>query len=471
MQQTLDRRHFLRKSSLLAGAAAIAPSLVGLVSCSEPVAPFDPNGVDPSFARGGRKRGEGYGELKPNKKYPEISLPKGFHAERLSVRGDLMLDGNRVPQALDGMGAFAAGRNRVRLVRNHELRDGVTSASRRVISNDNLYDDLGPAGTTTLEVEVGPNGEATLRKQFVSLSGTFVNCAGGVTPWGSWITSEETVAGTGAGWKKNHGYNFEVSAFANRVVRPVPLKAMGRFVHEAVAVDPRTGFVYQTEDRNPSGFYRYIPDAPGVLAEGGRLEMLAVRGQPQYDTRKGQTVGAVLEAEWVPIAEPDSDAPTISSGFVFDQGFTLGGAQIARLEGCWYGDAGIYFNSTSGGEATAGQIFKYTPTGRNRGELVLVYESPSLGVLKNPDNVCVSPRGGIVLCEDSDGPNFVRGLSRDGQVFDFVKNNINDSEWAGACFSPQGETMFVNIQGATTATSDVFAATYAIWGPWKSGAL
>lgn len=461
----VDRRSFLRKSALLGGAAAIAPSLVGLVSCSEPVAPFDANGVRPTMSRG---RTGGYGELEPVKEYPEISIPRGFHAERLSVRGDLMDDGIRVPQALDGMGAFAMGGNIVRLVRNHEIRDTASVATPFAA---NPYDAKGPAGTTTLEVELHDDGAATLRHQFASLSGTFVNCAGGITPWGSWITSEETVAGTGAGWAQNHGYNFEVPASANGPVTPVPLKDMGRFAHEAVAVDPATGIVYQTEDRNPSGFYRFIPTVPGNLAAGGTLEMLAVKGAPRYDTRRGQTVGMVYEVIWVPIANPNSDAPTISSGFVFDQGFTLGGAQFARLEGCWWGDGGVYFNSTSGGEVNAGQIFKYTPTAGHGGELVMIYESPSLGVLKNPDNVCVSPRGGIVLCEDSDGPNFVRGLTRGGEVFDFVKNNINDAEWAGACFSPQGQTLFVNIQGSTSTGSAVFAATYAIWGPWNSGAL
>jgi secreted PhoX family phosphatase len=465
MTATVDRRSFLRKSSLLAGAAAIAPSLAGLVSCAEPVAPYDPNGIRPSTSRG---RTDSYGELAPNKRYPEISIPRGFHAERLSVRGDLMDDGRRVPQALDGMGAFAMGGGRVRLVRNHEIRDTASSAQPFA---DNPYDAKGPAGTTTLEVELRADGAARLVRQFASLSGTFVNCAGGITPWGSWITSEETVAGTGAGWAKNHGYNFEVPAAANGTVAAVPLKDMGRFAHEAVAVDPRTGIVYETEDRNPSGFYRFIPNVRGNLAAGGRLEMLAVKNAPQYDTRRGQTIGQVLQAEWVPIAQPNSDAPTISSGFVFDQGFKLGGAQFARLEGCWYGDGGVYFNSTSGGEVNAGQIFKYTPTSAAGGELVMIYESPSLGVLKNPDNVCVSPRGGIVLCEDSDGTNFVRGLSQGGEVFDFVRNNINDAEWAGACFSPQGETLFVNIQGSTSSNSDTFAATYAIWGPWKSGAL
>ena len=465
MTAPVDRRSFLRRSALLGGAAAIAPSLAGLVSCAEPLAPFDATGVRPGS---NRELTGGYGELEPVKRYPEISLPRGFHAERLSVRGDIMDDGIRVPQALDGMGAFAMGGNIVRLVRNHELRDTAGTATPFAA---NAYDAKGPAGTTTLEVEVRADGAATLRRQFASLSGTFVNCAGGITPWGSWITSEETVAGTGAGWTKNHGYNFEVPASADGPVTPVPLEDMGRFAHEAIAVDPATGIVYETEDRNPSGFYRFIPDVPGNLAAGGKLEMLAVKGAPKYDTRRGQTVGVVHEAIWVPIANPNSDAPTISSGFVFDQGFALGGAQFARLEGCWYGDGGIYFDATSGGEANAGQIFKYTPTSAHGGELVMIYESPSLGVLKNPDNVCVSPRGGIVLCEDSDGPNFVRGLTRSGEVFDFVRNNINDAEWAGACFSPQGQTLFVNIQGSTSSTSDTFAATYAIWGPWTPGAL
>ena len=313
MTAPVDRRSFLRRSALLGGAAAIAPSLVGLISCSEPVAPFDANGVRPSSDRG---HTGGYGELEPVEKYPEISIPRGFHAERLSVRGDLMDDGLRVPQALDGMGAFAMGGHTVRLVRNHELRDAASVATPFAA---NPYDAKGPAGTTTLEVELGADGAATLSRQFASLSGTFVNCAGGITPWGSWITSEETVAGTGAGWAKNHGYNFEVPASANGPVTPVPLKDMGRFTHEAVAVDPATGIVYETEDRNPSGFYRFIPNVPGHLDAGGTLEMLAVQGAPQYDTRRGQTVGVVHEAIWMAIAHPNSDAPTISSGFVFDQ--------------------------------------------------------------------------------------------------------------------------------------------------------
>jgi secreted PhoX family phosphatase len=466
----VDRRNFLRRSSWLAGAAVVAPSLSGLVACTDDRLTTAPASGRPSLRKAPAGRG-GYGELKPDQDYPEISIPPGFHTVRLSVRGDLMDDGNIVPQALDGMGAFAMGGNVVRLVRNHEVRNSATDPNRRTISNVNCYDELGPSGNTTVEVEVRADGRPELRRQFVSLAGTFVNCAGGETPWGSWITSEETVAGTGAGWKKSHGYNFEIPAAANGPVQPVALRAMGRFAHEAVAVDPATGFVYETEDRNPSGFYRFIPTIPTQLAQGGVLQMLAIKGAPKYDTRINQPVGQTFEVEWVPVPNPDSDAPNVSSGFCFDQGFANGGAQFARLEGCWYGDGGIYFNATSGGNAGAGQVWKYTPTSLNGGALVLVFESPSFDVLNSPDNICVSPRGGIVLCEDGAGTNYVRGLTPDGGIFDFVRNNINDSEWAGACFSPQGRTLFVNMQGSTDSASNVFAATYAIWGPWESGAL
>ncbi len=308
-------------------------------------------------------------------------------------------------------------------------------------------------------------------RQFASLTGTFVNCAGGPTPWGSWITCEETVAGTGGRMGGNHGYNFEVPASANRVVTPVALKAMGRFEHEALAVDPATGWVYQTEDRMPSGFYRFKPTVPGQLARGGELEALAMRDRDGYETATNQALLSPRKVKWVRIDHPDSDAPTLDSGFVFNQGLAKGAAQFARLEGCWYGDSSIYFNATSGGNAGAGQIWQYH-TGRH--ELQLIFESPSPAVLNSPDNICVSPRGGIVLCEDGAGTNYVRGLTRDGAIFDLIRNNLNEIEWAGACFSPQGRTLFVNIQGNTRPIQIPGGAkgmTFAIWGPWESGAL
>ncbi|MGI9041629.1 MAG: alkaline phosphatase PhoX [Gemmatimonadales bacterium] len=101
-----------------------------------------------------------------------------------------------------------------------------------------------------------------------------------------------------------------------------------------------------------------------------------------------------------------------------------------------------------------------------------MYESPSFDVLNSPDNVTISPRGGILLCEDGSGINFLRGLTPDGRIFDFASND--KSEWAGACFSPQGNTLFVNVQGETVPginPAGTKGFTLAIWGPWEEGVL
>jgi hypothetical protein len=178
-----------------------------------------------------------------------------------------------------------------------------------------------------------------------------------------------------------------------------------------------------------------------------------------------------MKVEWLPIPHPDSDARALEVGFVYNQGLAKGAAQFARLEGCWYGDNSIFFNATIGGNAGAGQVWQYHI---GRQELQLIFESPSAAVLDGPDNICVSPRGGIVLCEDGRGIDFVRGLTRSGLIFDLVRNNLNRSEWAGACFSPQGQTLFVNIQGETRPLQipgGDKSMTFAIWGPWSAGAL
>ncbi|HYP53410.1 MAG TPA: alkaline phosphatase PhoX [Pyrinomonadaceae bacterium] len=459
----VNRRTFLRRGACAGGALA----LQGLAA----------RGALEALGGTAAEEAGGYGPLVPSKSRNTgetlLALPEGFEYTVIGRTGSMMSDGRRTPRAHDGMAAFKVGRE-LRLVRNHEINTGVGTPGAALAEKS--YDALAGGGTTTLVID--PKTRELVRS-FVSLSGTLINCAGGPTPWGSWISCEETVLGprrfTNAegrafgGFERPHGYCFEVSAAADTAVAPEPLRAMGRFVHEAVAVDPKTKIVYETEDRGAGGFYRFLPDKPGRLAAGGRLQMLAVEGRPGYDTRKGQTAGVVLPVTWVDIERPDPPEAEQDAGAVYKQGVARGGATFARLEGCWYGAGRVYFTSTSGGDKQLGQVWEYeTRGGRGGGLLRLLYESAATDTLRMPDNLCVSPRRAdcLVVCEDGDGVNHVRCLTPRGHVFDLARNIVpgfEKREFAGATFSPDGQTLFVNIQ--------VPGITFAVWGPWRSGSL
>lgn len=464
----------------------------------------------------------GYGPLarrKPKAVYTDfpdaaniewIALPAGFEYVVFGVAGDRMTDGNSTPTAHDGMAVFPVGRGghddlddvvrradaarllpRARLVRNHENRDATgppIGGPRRA------YDPNAAGGCTTLELAFRRDGTPVLHRSFVSLNGTIVNCAGGLTPGGSWISSEETTE-TRAGVK--HGYNFLVPASANGAVDPVPLTALGRFSHEAVAIDPATGIVYQTEDEGDSGFFRFVPrnrrDREERRFERGTLQMLKVRRVDNASLKTGQTVGRTILVDWVTIDDPDPASGDEKA--VFDQGAAKGGAAFGRLEGTWYGNGAIYFTCTNGGAAGQGQVWEYRPGGGSGGFLQLVYESPGGSEVSFPDNIVVSPRGGLLLCEDHsfDRPGdpfqplpntsggdvsevqYLKGLTSRGQVFDFAANALDDKEWAGATFTADGAYLFVNTQGATSGFDPTrpqdHGRTYAIWGPWRNGPL
>jgi secreted PhoX family phosphatase len=231
--------------------------------------------------------------------------------------------------------------------------------------------------------------------------------------------------------------------------------------------------VYETEDAgNSSGFYRYVPNTPGELADGGELWMLKVRGVNLANLGASYANGTTFDVEWVQIGTPDNAAP-IAGNFVWLQGRAQGAATFGRLEGCWYGnDAKIYVVSTSGGIGQ-GQIWEYDPAGET---IALLFQSPGADVLNAPDNITVSPRGGLVLCEDGQGQEFLHGLTVEGEIFRFAQNNVllngerngfvgdyRGAEWAGACYSPDGKWLFANLQSP--------GMTVAITGPWQSGAL
>jgi hypothetical protein len=204
--------------------------------------------------------------------------------------------------------------------------------------------------------------------------------------------------------------------------------------------------------------------------------MLAVRGRPRCDLREGQAAGVRYEIDWVDIGHPNrahADPAGHDGSGVFSQGFEAGGAVFARLEGASYSQGKVFITSTDGGQARMGQVWELDIEGQ---ELRLVFESPGGDVLNMPDNLTMSPRGGLVLCEDGTANPCIHGLTADGRIFRFARNTVrlagernaitgdfSHSEFAGATFSPDGRWLFVNVQSP--------GITLAITGPWERGLI
>jgi hypothetical protein len=475
------RRSFFKRTGALAGGVVTGTTL-SVLSAHMALA------HDDRHRHGDDRRGRRstYGDLSPTPDQDGnmiLALPKGFEYCTFSKTGEPFGNGLIVPRNHDGMACFAGHDHTVRLIRNHELRNAAGDFNLGVNGPAHLrYDAKGMGGCMTLEFDTK---RKRLVRQFVGIGGTFVNCAGGYS-WhdSGWITCEETTAGVNQGFEKPHGYNFFVPAGAHSTVPAVPFKEMGRFSHEASVADER-GIVYQTEDAgNNSGFYRFTPNQRDNLGAGGLLEMLAVTGNPTATMFVGQRVGVRLPVHWMAIPVPD---PNLEGGGMscFAQGRAAGGAAFNRLEGIWRGHDGLsmYFVSTSGGEAQRGQLWHYLPGEHGDGdELVLVFQSPVGSVLDSPDNITVTPNGAILFCEDdASGDNDTHplapgitdvnrliGIGLAGEPFEFAVNRLNDSEFAGATFSPDGEILFVNLFGDGAANSGM---TCAIWGPWEKGPL
>ena len=404
-----------------------------------------------------------------------VDLPEGFSYRILAKRGQTMADGFKTPGQPDGMAAFPTDDGKLVLVCNHEL--GLKSLPEGPFpDNSKLPDGFDPAmsfdggqggvqphlGGTTNIVFDPETGRAV--SQFLSLTGTDRNCAGGPMPWGSWITCEEPEDLTSERGRL-HGWCFEVKATTGGgLQKPVPMKALGRFRHEAVALDPRTGWLYLTEDRTDGLLYRFIPAVRDDLSRG-KLQALRVGGKPAADLRnyspdsKWPVESEKLRVDWIDLEDVESPRDDLRI-----RGHKAGAARFARGEGIhWVGDA-FFICCTDGGPSRRGQIFRLQPSAsEGNDELELFMQPEKIDLLTNGDNLCPAPWGGIVICEDLIDASFspaahVRCVTPAGKILTLARNR-RDGEFAGGCFSPDGKWFFVNIMAQ--------GLTLAITGPWE----
>ncbi|GAM15078.1 alkaline phosphatase PhoX [Mesobacillus selenatarsenatis] len=417
----LNRRDFLKAGGVSALALTLGSTgVMGLSSTA-----FADSADNPTSGFGG------YGDLVPD---PNgiLDLPKGFHYKIISREGDLMTDGTKIPGAFDGMAAFEGQNNTTILVRNHELSSGPAFGR-------NPYDPNAQGGTTALVV--GANRKVI--KEYVTSSGTIRNCAGGATPWGTWLTCEENRS-------EGHGYVFEVDPTQpENDMSKTPIKEMGRFSHEACAIDPATGYVYLTEDASPSFLYRFIPNnlsqKPGALQKGGKLYAAAIEAvaDPSASTFKtGQTFKIVWKE--------------VNPHWCREEAAAQNCIVFSRLEGAFFQEGVFWFDDTSAGDKKLGRVYRYIP---HTNTLELFYEGNDARQMEYPDNICCTPWGDLWYAEDGSGQDRIMGITPEGKVYPFAANRLSGAELAGPTFSPDGNTLFVNIQSP--------GKTFAIWGPFQ----
>ncbi|HEY3604375.1 MAG TPA: alkaline phosphatase PhoX [Sporichthyaceae bacterium] len=440
---------------------------------------------------------EGYGALVLDPA-ARLSLPAGFDYTVIAEAGRTRLvHGGETPGYQDGSASFPASGGRTVVINNHEQSPPPMEVPHPVPALRGLtYDPACPGGVTTIVLD--PDGHR--EREYVSLAGTDHNCAGGVTPWGTWLSCEETEARKGEhGRTQDHGYVFEVDPTrpdANQ--DPAPIKCLGRFLHEAVAIDPQRGHLYLTEDAEwPNGLlYRWTPPlgrrhlGRGVLrrmgATAGTLEAMRAHdalGLPVSDLSVATEPGTTYRLQWV--AVPDRDAQQVSTRKQFaylttdDHGKLLTGAGPAitrsrKLEGAWWGNGGAYIVSSfakpeedHSPQAHSGQVWFLDPAAQTL-ELVLRFapDGNKDTAVDGPDNITVSPYGGLIIAEDGDGANHLLGATPMGATFAIARTEATFQggapEFTGPNFSPDRRTLFANVQEPGTV--------FAIRGPWRTRA-
>ncbi|MEU6662730.1 alkaline phosphatase PhoX [Streptomyces sp. NPDC046821] len=478
---SLTRRDFSRRSAATGAGIALAGTVGALATAPGALAAEGDFEVAGAAITEGDPSGPGYGPLVADPK-GLLALPAGFSYRVITRTGETTLEsGESTPSNHDGTATFEGPRGATLLVNNHEIGGPRTKAKYPVPLAEGLVYDPAAAGGCTV-VEVRRDGQVA---EWVGIAGTATNCAGGRTPWDTWLTCEETEdkAGTN-GMTKDHGYVFEVDPADRRANRePQPIKALGRYAHEAVVIDPKRGHAYLTEDAaGPNGLlYRWTP--PKGFEHGrGKLRTLAADagvlqatkcfdsgGRFVDDLSRATEIGTVYGVDWVDVT--DRDARTVSVRKQFAEGEVT---RARKLEGMWWGDGGAYIVSSFARSESPvqhdGQVWFYDPKRRTLTLKVLlgVNADPAKdGAFDGPDNITVSPYGGLVIAEDGNGVQHLFGATDSGRTYPIARNELNIgtepepeySEFTGVTFSPDGRTLYANIQ-----TPGIMLA---ITGPWK----
>jgi secreted PhoX family phosphatase len=371
-----------------------------------------------------------------------LDLPPDFSYRIIQEAGERMSDDFRVPGRPDGMFCVAGEGDTLVLLRNHENRDSEADIGPYFPGQDfteHAYEREGLAGVTRVVLDAQ---SLELKSSNLVLAGTSWNCASGPSPWG-FLSCEETV-------RAEHGFVFLCEWDSDRVRAPRRIDGYGRFRHEAAAVDPETSIAYLTEDQPNAGFYRFVPRDKAEPFDGV-LQALTVPNRARLDTG-ALPVGERVDVDWIDIEQPNPVEDTVRS-----EAHDKGAALFQRTEGIYFAGHELFLTATTGGHAALGQVLRLD---LREATLDVIAESGTPELMSGPDNVCVSPHGVLYVAEDGVGVRHLRRITLDGEVVPFARNAASFTEMAGLCFSPNGDTLFVNIQEENL--------TVAVRGPFEA---
>jgi secreted PhoX family phosphatase len=332
-----------------------------------------------------------------------VMLPTGFRSRVVARTGRKVAGTSHVWHgAPDGGGCFADGTGWI------------------YVSNSEQPAGRGGAGA----IRFAANG--TITGAYPILKGTTLNCAGGATPWRTWLSCEEF----------DRGYVYETDPWGRKAAVRRP--AMGRFRHEATAADPDRKVIYLTEDEPDGCFYRFTPTAWGNLS-AGTLKVLAVRSG---------------KLAWVTVPDPDGDPKRTRYQVSGVRRFNGG-------EGCHYQD-GICHFTTKGDN----RVWAYDAA---RNTIAVVYDDnlTSAAPLKGVDNITGTAGGDLYVAEDG-GNLDICIITPDEVVATFLRvTGQSGSELAGVSFSPDGRRLYFSSPRGTVGNNSG-GITYEVTGPFRA---